>query len=178
MKQCAFSPRLFSASLAFAGLLFSAGCSKSDGPAPTPNNTGKLTCKINGTRYQFNSLVSGNDRPSEPTVHFVTVSGHETSDINSPGFGFQLVHDDVKVGTYSTAGSELHGEYYWQNYANGQFQGTTVYDGDGSDGTSFVMNLTSLDNWGVKGTFSGVLKLVAGSTTLTVTDGVFEAPYN
>ncbi|WP_345233091.1 hypothetical protein [Olivibacter ginsenosidimutans] len=142
-----------------------------------------LGCKINGKSYTFNAHVNANDRPSEEVVHFVVISGWENEDTaTSPGFGIDLVlPEGAEEETYSVAGgstSELDGQYYIQNFKDGKHIGTTVYDGGRTDGTKFTLTITSLTDWGVKGTFSGVLKLVGGSEYLTVTDGEFSAPYN
>lgn len=162
--------------------LTASGCSDDDGGSTNTNPVAKgtLTCKINGQARDFSAMVSANDKPSEATIHFVTIGGHETDDFKSPGFGFQLLSDEgAALGTYSTVGSNLHGNYYVQNLdSNGNITGTTTYYGDGSDATSFTMNITTLNEWGVEGTFSGVLKLTGGEEFLTVTDGKFSAPYN
>jgi len=51
--------------------------------------------------------------------------------------------------------------------------------GNGSDGSNFTLKITSLDSWGVKGTFSGKLRLIGGNNTfINVTEGEFSAPYN
>ncbi|ALM48894.1 hypothetical protein AMR72_08325 [Flavobacterium psychrophilum] len=165
----------------FIAALTLAGCSDDDGGSTNnPAEQGTLTCKINGEEHNFSYLVSANDPPSEETIHFVTIGGHETNDFTSPGFGFQLVSTEgATATTYTSADSELHGNYYIQNLdSNGNITGTTTYHGNGSDGTSFVLNITGLHDWGVEGTFSGVLQLTGGEEYITVTDGKFSAPYN
>ncbi|MDV6169448.1 hypothetical protein R1T16_13515 [Flavobacterium sp. DG1-102-2] len=156
------------------------GCSDDDGGSTSPAKQGTLTCKINGVARDFSYMVSANDKPSEEVVHFVTISGHEEDDFTSPGFGFQLVSEEgATTTTYTSADSELHGTYYIQNLdSNGNITGTTTYHGNGSDGTSFTMKVTTLNEWGVEGTFSGVLQLTGGEEYVTITDGVFSAPYN
>lgn len=158
------------------------GCSDDDGGGGNNNasSKGTLTCKINGVARDFSGQVSANDKPSEALVHFVTIGGHETDDFKSPGFGFQLVSDEgATTQTYTTIESELSATYYIQNLdSNGNITGTTSYHGNGSDGTSFTINITTLNEWGVEGTFSGVLQLTGGEEYVTITDGVFSAPYN
>ncbi len=160
--------------------LTATGCSDDDGGSTTPAKKGILTCKVNGVARDYSYMVSANDKPSEEIIHFITIGGHEEDDFKSPGFGFQLVSEEgATTGTYTTADSNLHGNYYFQNLDDdGNILGTTTYYGDGSDVTSFEMKVTTLNEWGVEGTFSGVLKLTGGSEYLTVTDGVFSAPYN
>ena len=159
--------------------LLTVSCSKDE--APSGDSDGFLRCKINGKLHEFNYSLSANDKPDDwNTIHFVTVGGHESKDMASPGFGFQLVSDEgAKETTYVTAngeGPELVGQYYIQNVVDGKIVSTTGYRGDGSDGSSFTLNITSLTKWGVKGTFSGVLE--GGGEFLTVTEGEFSAPYN
>lgn len=166
----------------FIVALSASGCSDDDGGSTNNNPAAKgtLTCRINGKEYNFSAMVSANDKPSEATIHFVTIGGHESDDFKSPGFGFQLVSEEgATTTTYTSADSELYGNYYIQNLdSSGNILGTTTYHGNGSDGTGFTLNITSLTEWGVEGTFSGVLKLTGGEEYLTVTDGKFSAPYN
>lgn len=168
---------------AFLLLLIAAGCSGDDNKEGNTNPTTKryLTCKINGEERDFSYRVSANDPPSEDIIHFVSIGGHEKEDINSPGFGFDLVSTEgAVVGTiYTAPSSELHGDFYIQNLdSNGNVTGTTTYSGNGYDGTSFTLNITKLDYYGVEGTFSGVLQLSPDGEFITVTDGKFSAPYN
>lgn len=166
----------------FIAALTLTGCSDDDGGSTNNNPTAKgvLTCKINGVARDFSAQVSANDKPSEAIVHFVTIGGHETADFKSPGFGFQLVSEEgATTTTYTSADSELNATYYIQNLdAAGNIINTTSYHGNGSDGTSFTMKVTTLNEWGVEGTFSGVLQLTGGEEYITITDGVFSAPYN
>lgn len=158
------------------------GCSDDDGGSTNTNPDGNwfLTFKIDGKQYDFSKLVSANDPPSEDTIHFVTISGHESDNLTSPSFGFQLVSaEGAAVGTYTSAESELHGTYSIQNFDdNGNITGTTSYHGDGSDGTGLTLNITALHYGGVEGTFSGVLQLTGGEDYITITEGKFSAPYN
>lgn len=161
--------------------LLTVGCGDDDGGSTNSSAKGYLTCKINGTDYDFSQQVNANDPPSEEIIHFVTIGGHLTDDFKSPGFGFQLVSEEgaVQGETYTSADSELHGNYYIQNLDdNGNIIGTTVYTGDGSDGSGFTMTITTLADWGVEGTFSGVLRNSESGEFLTVTDGKFSARYN
>ncbi|MNK14879.1 hypothetical protein D3C87_330100 [compost metagenome] len=166
----------------FLLLITMTGCSDDDGGSTNTNPSMEryLTCKINGEEHNFSYRVSANDPPSEDIIHFVTIGGHETDDLNSPGFGFQLVSaEGAALESYSAPGSELHGNFYIQNLdSNGNITGTTTYSGNGYDGTSFTLNITKLDYYGVEGTFSGVLQLTGGEEFITVTDGKFSAPYN
>lgn len=166
------------------GLALSACSGSDDGSAVVPgNNEVYLRCKINGELRQFNHRANANDGPSEEKVHYVVISGWEGADpATSPGFGISLVSPEGAVETtYEVAGGEvpeLEGKYFYQNYENGQNVGTTVYSGGRTDGTRFKLTITSLTKWGVKGTFSGLLRPSAGSELLQVTDGEFSAPYN
>lgn len=159
-------------------------CSSSDGGGDDAGTADTyLRCKINGKPHEFKYRVNANDPPSEEKIHFVVISGWETQDTGkSPGFGIDLVlPEGAAETTYEVAGGsvpELDAQYYYQNYSNGQHTGTTVYSGGRSDGTSFKLTITSLTKWGVKGTFSGVLRLSGGDEVLQVTDGAFSAPYN
>ncbi|RNL56497.1 hypothetical protein [Pedobacter jejuensis] len=141
-----------------------------------------LKCKLNGKAYNFNYNVNANDKPSEKEIHFVTISGWEKEDMIT-GFGIGLVvpNEGAKETTYSVAGSlspELDGDYFIQNMKDGKIISTTVYSGGRSSETSFTLTITSLTKWGVKGTFSGKLKLSGGNTFINVTEGEFSAPYN
>lgn len=157
---------------------FVTACSSGDSEDETPQaNEGFLKCKIDGTPRVFNYQVGANDKPDDfNAIHFVTVGGLETNDPRtSPGFDFQLISDEgAKETTYTAAnesGPDLTGQYYVQTGT-----GTTSYMGNGNSGTSFTLTITSITNWGVKGTFSGVLK--SNDVFVTVTDGEFAAPYN
>lgn len=168
---------------AFLLLLITIGCSGDDNKEGNTNPTTKryLICKINGEERDFSYRVSANDPPSEDIIHFVSIGGHEKEDINSPGFGFDLVSTEGAVvgTTYTAPSSELHANFYIQNLdSNGNVTGTTTYSGNGYDGTSFTLNITKLDYYGVEGTFSGVLQLNPDGEFITVTDGKFSAPYN
>lgn len=159
--------------------LLMVSCSKDD--SSSDDSEVFFRCKINGKLHEFNHSLSANDKPDDwNTIHFVTVGGRESKDMASPGFGFQLVSDEgAKETTYVAAngeGPELIGQYYVQNVVDGKIVSTTGYRGDGNDGSSFTLSITSLTKWGVKGTFSGVLE--GDDVFLTVTEGEFSAPYN
>lgn len=140
-----------------------------------------LSCKINGTLHEFNYHVNANDKPATDTVHFVVIGGWEKSDMVT-GFGIDMQIDKgAKEATYasnSVAGLLLSGKYYIQQMKDGKIVGTTIFNGGDVDGSNFTMTITSLTQWGVKGTFSGKLRLLTGDEYLTVTDGKFSAPYN
>ncbi|TWR26754.1 hypothetical protein FPZ42_06875 [Mucilaginibacter achroorhodeus] len=155
-------------------------CKKSSGDA----NGGQeiyMSCKINGTLHEFNYHVNANDKPATDTVHFVVIGGWEKPDMVT-GFGIDMQIDKgAKEGSYvsnSAARLLLSGKYYIQQMKDGKILGTTIYNGGDVDGSNFTMTITSLTKWGVKGTFSGKLRLLTGDEYLTVTDGKFSAPYN
>jgi len=180
MKTTQLNNYLF---IAFTLLILTclSSCSKNDGDIGDSSEK-FLSCKLNGKEYNFNYHVNANDKPAEEVVHFVVISGWEKEDMVT-GFGIDLLipGDGVKEQSYSVAGGsvpELDGQYYIQNYKDGKIMGTTVYSGGRSDGTQFTLTITSLTAWGVKGTFSGKLRLSAGDEYINVTDGKFSAPYN
>ncbi|GGI28529.1 hypothetical protein [Pedobacter mendelii] len=112
----------------------------------------------------------------------MVISGWEKEDMIT-GFGIDLVipGEGAKEKTYSVAGTlapELDGQFYIQNYKDGKLNGTSVYSGGRETNTNFTLKITSLTDWGVKGTFSGKLKLSGGNKFILVTDGAFSAPYN
>ncbi len=155
-------------------------CSKNGGGA-SHDTENFLTCKLNGQYYEFNYRVNANDKPASDTVHFVVIGGWEKQDMIK-GFGIDLtVPEGAKEKTYAVSGTtalSLHGKYYLQNMKDGKIVSTTGYNGGTSEGTNFTLTITSLSDWGVKGTFSGKLKLVGGDDFVTVTEGKFSAPYN
>ncbi|MBB5622822.1 hypothetical protein HDE69_003904 [Pedobacter cryoconitis] len=179
MKKIKLNRRL---SITFSLLVFIclSSCSKQN--ADRSDSSEKyLTCKLNGKDYSFNTSVNANDKPAEDEVHFVVIGGWEKED-RITGFGIDMViPEGVKEKTYSVAGTsapELKGQFYIQNYKDGKHMGTTVYEGGRSPGTQFTLTITSLTDWGVKGTFSGKLELRDGNEFITVTEGKFSAPYN
>ncbi|MEO8254078.1 MAG: hypothetical protein ABI554_06780 [Flavobacterium sp.] len=155
------------------------GCSKDDGGGG--NTTGKefLTFKMNGKTVDYSALVNANDKPLEKEVHFVVIGGHETDDFLSPGFGIDLLVKDggATTKTYTTAEDDLRGQYYIQNVKDGKIVSTYNYNGDGTDGSNFVLKITRLDANGVAGTFSGTL-IGEDGDVLNITDGSFSANYN
>ncbi len=166
-------------SLILLSVLFKS-CSKDDGN--TVSGEGFLRCKLNGELKEFNNFVNANDPPQEETVHFVVVGGFEKENINkSPSFGIMLVSEEnIIEGTYSVAGEsspELDGQYCMQVYDGETHTGTECFIGGRSSGTYFSLNITSMDDWGVKGTFSGLLRDV-DDNLLEVTEGEFAAAYN
>lgn len=87
----------------------------------------------------------------------------------------------ARVGTYvsnSAPGLLLSGKYYIQQMKDGKMLGTTIFNGGDLEVSNFTMTITSLDQWGVKGSFSGRLRLLTGKEYLTVTEGKFSAPYH
>ncbi|MCJ8209768.1 hypothetical protein MUY27_08605 [Mucilaginibacter sp. RS28] len=155
-------------------------CKKSSGDATGGRDT-YLSCKINGTLHEFNYHVNANDKPATDTVHFVVIGGWEKQDMVT-GFGIDMQIDKgAREATYvsnSASGLLLSGKYYIQNMKDGKIISTTVFNGGDLDGSNFTMTITSLTKWGVKGTFSGKLRLLGGDESVTVTDGKFSAPYN
>ncbi|RWX03501.1 hypothetical protein [Flavobacterium cerinum] len=99
-------------------LLTATGCSDDDGGKTNTNPSTEryLTCKINGQERNFSYRVSANDPPSEDIIHFVSIGGHEAEDLNSPGFGFDLISEEgAAVGTtYTAPSSELHGNFTYR----------------------------------------------------------------
>lgn len=155
-------------------------CSKKSGDADGGQEK-YFSCKINGEQREFNYFVNANDKPATDTVHFVVIGGWEKQDMVT-GFGIDMQIDKgAKEATYvsnSAPGLLLSGKYYIQNMKDGKITGTTIFNGGDVEGSSFTMTITSLTKWGVKGTFSGKLRLLAGNEYLTVTEGKFSAPYN
>ena len=144
-----------------------AGC----GGAKRDPDDGYLTLELDGTPRTFNVRVSANDPPSTETVHFVTVSGQESTE-DAPNFGFQLVSPGVELGAFDSAHHELYGGYALAH---------TSYQSTGRLGSYFRMTLTRMDDDGVAGTFSGALReRGAGDEAplLRVTNGRFSARYN
>jgi len=109
--------------------------------------------------------VNANDKPATDTVHFVVIGGWEKQDMIT-GFGIDMqITEGAKEATYRSGGASdllLAGKYYIQEMKDGKFVVTTVFNGGDMDGSNFVLTITSLTKWGVKGTFSGKLKLVGG----------------
>lgn len=180
MKKNKLYNLLFIVSILFILIGLSA-CDKNDSDVDDQSEK-YLICKLNGKEHRFNYHVNANDKPAEETVHFVVISGwEEENTATSPGFGIDLVlPEGAEEKTYSVAGGstpELDGQYYIQ-HAEGGKTWTTVYSGGRSTGTQFTLTITSLTDWGVKGTFSGKLRLSGGDEYITVTDGKFSAPYN
>jgi len=154
-------------------------CGKSDNPI---TEEAFLECKLNGDLHTFNNVTNANDPPAEETVHFVVIAGWEDADINkSPSFGIMMVSEEnISEGTYHVAGGsspELDGQYCLQLYDGEDHVGTECFMGGRSSDTYFTLNITSIDDWGVKGTFSGLLR-DADDNYIEVTDGKFSAPYN
>jgi hypothetical protein len=167
---------LLSITFSLSVLICASSCSKNDGDGSSEKY---LTCKLNGKEHNFNFRVNANDKPAEKEVHFVVIGGWEKEDMVT-GFGVNmLIPEGVKEKTYSVAGTsapELDGQFYIQNYKDGKIASTTVYGGGRREGTQFTLTITSLTDWGVKGTFSG--KLLGDDGYITVTEGKFSAPYN
>lgn len=155
------------------------GCSKDD--SSTDNEDVFMRCKMNGKLVEFKYRVNANDKPADwNKIHFVTLGGNEGQDMLSPSFGIQLLSDEgAKEMSYvvaNSSGPDLKGQYYIQNVVDGKVVSSTGFVGDGSDGSNFTLNITSLTKWGVKGTFSGLL--VGDASVIKVTEGEFSAPYN
>lgn len=156
-------------------------CKKGDNGGSVNNDTDAyLKCKINGEWLDFKYQVNANDPPSDKVIHFVVIGGNENSGVNGPSLTLRLTSSEgAKVNTtyngYPNSTVELYFDYYYQT-ANG----TVNYEGGhgGSEGSSAQLTITSLTDWGVKGTFSGVLINYKTKEAYTVTEGSFSAPYN
>ena len=135
-------------------------CSKDE---ENPQRDGFLTLNMNGEPKNFNYFVSANDPPQDEIIHFVTILGQGSSNLTD-WFSFQLVSPThIEVGTYHDSSSELHADF--QDFSSTQ------------EGGSFTMTIEEMDYYGVKGSFSGVLKKLSGESII-ITDGKFEAYYN
>ena len=154
---------------------------KKNGGAATDDQDAYLTCKIDGKYHEFNYHVNANDKPATDTVHFVVIGGWEKQDMVT-GFGINMqIAEGAKEATYTSDGAGellLAGKYYIQEMKDGKFAGTTIFNGGDLEGSNFTLTITSLTKWGVKGTFTGKLRLVGGDEMVTVTEGKFSAPYN
>ncbi|MCA5004289.1 hypothetical protein [Sphingobacterium bovistauri] len=163
----------------FCATLLFLGCSK-DNNTPETSKEAYFKFKLNGVQKEYKYHINANDPPSEKVIHFVTIAAFESNNIaTSTSLGFQLVSDKgAQIGTYlnnNANGDQLHATYAIQNVSNGQITGTTTYN---TNETPFTFQITSLTKSGVKGKFSGKLKLSGGSEILDVTEGEFSAPYN
>ena len=171
----------FTCSMVLALALMGLSACKKNGGTATGDGEKYLTCKINGKYREFNYSVNANDKPATDTVHFVVIGGWEKQDMVT-GFGIDMhLKGGAKETTYTANGASdllLAGKYYIQNMKDGKIVGTSIYNGGDLDGSGFTLTITSLTKWGVKGTFSGKLKLLGGEEYLTVTEGKFSAPYN
>lgn len=164
----------------FAPFVFCA-CKKSDNGGSLNNNPDAyLKCKINGILHDFKYQVNANDPPSDKVIHFVVIGGDENNGVNGPSITLRLTSSEgAKVNAtyngYPNSPEDLYFDYYYQT-ANG----TVNFEGGrgGSEGSSAQLTITSLTDWGVKGTFSGVLINYKTKETYTVTEGSFSAPYN
>lgn len=141
-----------------------------------------LECKLNGKLHKFNNVTNANDPPSEETVHFVVVAGWEEGNINkAPSFGIMLVSEEnISEGTYHVEGGsfpELDADYCLQIFQGDDHIDTKCFSGGRSRDTYFTLNITSIDEWGVQGTFEGLLRDV-DDNFIEVTQGKFSAPYN
>lgn len=158
--------------LAAASLFLCVGCKKDDDGGD--DRLVYLRFRLGDEAKDYSALVSANDPPRTETVNFVTISGQESPDAHSPSIGFQLVSDaNIGVGKYSSAESNLHGTYAVQVVENGEWLETISYSSE-----TFELDIKEIDSWGVKGTFSGVLRLVGGNELIHITEGEFAAPYN
>ncbi|WP_231595904.1 hypothetical protein [Sphingobacterium endophyticum] len=169
---------LFFIVIMLTGVLMNS-CGKSEDPI---KGEAYLECKLNGKLHKFNSVTNANDPPAEETVHFVVVAGFENDDVvKAPSFGITLVSEEnITEGIYHVEGGsspELDADYCLQIYEGENFVETKCYSGGRLSDTHFSLNITSLDDWGVKGTFSGRLRDV-DDKIIEVTEGKFSAPYN
>jgi hypothetical protein len=180
MKNIIWKGQLACLTVLVLAIVRLSACKKNGGSA-VGDGEKYLTCKINGKLHEFNYSVNANDKPATDTVHFVVIGGWEKQDMVT-GFGIDMhLKEGAKETTYTANDASdllLAGKYYIQNMKDGKIVGTTIYNGGDLDGSSFTLTITSLTKWGVKGTFSGKLKLLGGEEYVTVTEGKFSAPYN
>lgn len=157
------------------------GCGKDSGI--TNDDNVYIRCRIDGVSRNFNFFANGNDKPSSDKVQAVVVGGWEGNDVlKFPALVIHLTKlDGIIPGPYSSANKAIYdisGEYYYQVKESGDNYRTVTYAADGNNDSNFQLTITSLNNWGIKGTFSGKFKKENENEWLTITDGEFSVPYN
>lgn len=173
----------FYTAVAFFLILFITSCGKGDNSSGNGlNSDAYIKCNIDGQVRNFSYYANANDKPASDKVQAVVIGGWEGSDmLKTPAIVIRLNKlDGIIPGEYSSENKtyELSSDYYYQEYKNGVIDNTVSYTADGSLETDIKLSITSLNNWGVKGKFSGKYRLSTSNEWKTITNGEFAVPYN
>ncbi|MFP6851260.1 MAG: hypothetical protein VCA57_21520 [Pseudomonas sp.] len=137
---------------------------------------GHLTLRFDGKPMTFNGPL--NAQLGESREHLV-VGGYHTGSSESYDIELWSLGKQIVPGTYVLPGSKLISRYAIQQITDGKNRGTTIWSAFRPEEDTFSLTIDSIDDWGVKGHFSGRIQLLGGngSTFIRVSDGSFAAPY-
>ncbi|GAA0886458.1 hypothetical protein GCM10009120_50570 [Sphingobacterium siyangense subsp. cladoniae] len=157
-------------------LTFSA-CSKDEDGGNDVSTDYYFRAAIDGRKVDFHTVNfqgGGNDNRWEHIV----VGGYETSYPASgqpipPSLDFEIwkLGGNIAEGTYSTPAEEK----MIARYAVQTSDGTLLYNTSFANDV-FTLKIESIGKQGIKGTFSGTVRNMAG-TAISITDGSFNLPY-
>lgn len=154
-----------------AAALLAGSCKKETSPPPPADTTGPyfIRFKADGVLREYNyqpSLTA--TYAATATQHIATASTFNTSD--GSNFTIQLFDGKaIAPGTFS--GYAFSGTHFFGAILSHRSSGVD-YGTDGANPQVEVV-LTDWTTTEAKGTFSGIVKHLSGTTTITITDGEF-----
>lgn len=152
-------------------------CSKDDGGGDSPSSKYYFKATVGGRKIDFHSVIfqgGGNDDKWEHIV----VGGVETSYSTSggplpPSLDFEIwrLGSNIGPGAYvNPVEPNMIARYAIQHP-----DGSQVYNTSYSD-DAFTVNIEAISKSGIKGTFSGTVRSLAGEA-ISITEGSFDLPY-
>jgi hypothetical protein len=156
-------------------LLSLSACSKkSDSETNADDSKYYFMATLNGKKINFfdaNFQGGGNDGKWEHIV----IGGDEDKTSNSPSLDIELwmTGGNIKTGTYDF---NLNRNFI-SRYAIQEANNTIIYNTEYDGVRDYKINITELSKDGIRGTFSGTLKLKGSTKVYIVTDGDFYLPY-
>lgn len=156
--------------------LFTA-CSDDDGSGTASSSDYYFRASLDGRDVDFHTVNFQGGGDDNRWEHIV-IGGYETSFPTDgsqipPSLDFEIwrLGGDITPGTYTTP-SEPN---MIARYAVQTGNGTLLYNTSFSD-DAFTVNIESISNDGIKGTFSGTVRSQAG-VAIVVSEGSFNLPY-
>ncbi|WP_313516862.1 hypothetical protein [Pseudomonas sp.] len=140
------------------------------------SDEGHLTLKLDGKPMTFNGPL--NAQMGESREHLV-IGGYHTGSPESYDIELWTLGKRIEPGTYALPASKLISRYAIQQPKDSKSRGTTIWSAFRPDEDVFSLTIDSIDDWGVKGHFSGRIQLLGskGTAFMDVSDGSFAAPY-
>lgn len=163
----------------FVAFVSFSACSKDDDGGPGKSDDYYFKATFNGKAFDFTHTAKFQGGGNDGRWEHIVLGGYEAKFPTDgsqlpPSYDIELwrVGGNIGVGKYESAlEKEMISRYAIQTN-NGTLLYNTLQDGD-----NFILNIESISDKGIRGTFGGTIRNDAGAA-IEVKDGSFNLPYD